>query len=43
MLQRLIIALPQVKEDNTSKNLLNEIRKIMCSLYLAKEITKKDI
>ena len=43
MLQRLIIALPQVKEDNTSKNLLNEIRKIMCSLYLAKEITKKYI
>ena len=25
MLQRLLIALPQVKEDNASKNLLNEI------------------
>ena len=41
MLQRLPIALTQVKEGNTSENLLNEIRKIIYSLYEAKEITKK--
>ena len=33
MLQRLPIALAQVKADNTSKNILNEIRKYMYSLY----------
>ena len=41
MLQRLPIALAQVKAGNTSENLLNEIRKIIYSLYRAKEITKK--
>ena len=41
MLQRLPIALAQVKAGNTSENLLNEIRQIMYSLYRAKEITKK--
>ena len=41
MLQRLPIALAQVKAGNTSENLLNEIRKIIYSLYQAKEITKK--
>ena len=41
MLQRLLIALPQVKAGNTSENLLNEIRQIIYSLYRAKEITKK--
>ena len=41
MLQRLPIALAQVKAGNTSANLLNEIRRIMCFLYRAKEITKK--
>ena len=41
MLQRLLIALAQVKAVNTSGKLLNEIRKIICSLYRAKEITKK--
>ena len=41
MLQRLAIALAQVKADNTSENLLNEIRQIIYSLYRAKEITKK--
>ena len=40
-LQRLSIALAQVKACNTSENLLNEIRHIICSLYRAKEITKK--
>ena len=41
MLQRLPIALAQVKAGNTSENLLNEIRKIIYYLYRAKEITKK--
>ena len=33
MLKRLPIALPQVKVDNTSENLLNKIRQIVFSLY----------
>ena len=41
MLQRLPIALSQVKLGNTSENVLNEIRQIIYSLYRAKEITKK--
>ena len=41
MLQRLPIALAQVKGGNTSKNLLNEISQIIYSLYQAKEFTKK--
>ena len=41
MLQKLPIALAQVKAGNTSENLLNEVRKIIYSLYRAKEITKK--
>ena len=41
MLQRLPIALAQVKIGNTSKNLLNKMRKIIYSLYRAKEMTKK--
>ena len=41
MLQRLSIALPQVKAGNNSKNLLNEIGQIIYSLHQAKEITKK--
>ena len=44
MLQRLPKAqMPQmqVKVGNTSENLLNEIHKIIYSLYQAKEITKK--
>ena len=41
MLQRLSIALAQVKAGNTSKNLLNEIRQIIYFLYRAKEITKR--
>ena len=41
ILQRLPIALAQVKAGNTSENLLNEIRQIIYSLYRAKEITKK--
>ena len=41
MLQRLIIALAQVKAGNTSENLLNETRQMVYSLLQAKEITKK--
>ena len=41
MLQRLPIALAQVKAGNNSENLLNEIRKIVYSLHQSKEITKK--
>ena len=40
MLQRLPLVFEQVKAGNTSVNLLNEIRQIICSLYGAKEITK---
>ena len=39
--KQMIIALAQVKAGNTSENLLNEIRQIIYSLDLAKEITKK--
>ena len=41
MLQRLPIALAQVKAGNTSENLLNEIRQIVYFLHRAKEITKR--
>ena len=41
ILQRLPIALAQVKPGNNSKNLLNEIRQIVYSLYQLKKITKK--
>ena len=41
MLQRLPIALAQVKADNNSESLLNEIRQIVYSLYQSKQITKK--
>ena len=40
MLQRLPIALAQVKAGNNSEKLLNEIRQIIYSLYQSKEITK---
>ena len=41
MLQRIPIALTQVKAGNASEDLLNEIRQTIYSLYRAKEITKK--
>ena len=41
MLQRLTIALAQVKAGKTTENVLNEIRQIIYSLYQAKQITKK--
>ena len=41
MLQRLPIALAQVKAGNNSESLLNEMRQIVYSLYQSKQITKK--
>ena len=41
MLQRLPIALAQVKAGNNSESLLNEIRQIIYALYQSKQITKK--
>ena len=41
LLQRLPMALAQVKAGINSENSLNEIRKIVYSLYQSKEITKK--
>ena len=41
MLQRLPIALAQVKAGNNSENLSNEIRQIAYFLYQSKEITKR--
>ena len=41
MLQRLPIALAQVKAGNNSEILLNGIRQIVYSLYQSKQITKK--
>ena len=43
MLQRLPIALAQVKAGNKSEILLNENRQIVHSLYQSKKITKKSI
>ena len=41
IIQRLPIALAQVRAGNNSKNLLNEIRQVVYSLNQSKEITKK--
>ena len=41
MLQRLPIALAQVKSGNNSENLLNKIRQIIYSLHQSKEICRK--
>ena len=41
MLQRLPIALAQVKTGNNPESLLNEIRQIVYSLYQSKQMTKK--
>ena len=40
MLQRLLIALAQVKVDNMSEGLLNKKYEIIYSLYRASRITK---
>ena len=41
MLQTLPIALAQIKAGNNSESLLNEIRRIVYSLFQSGEITKK--
>ena len=41
MLQRLPIALEQVRAGNNSESLLNEIRQFVYSLYQSKQITAK--
>ena len=41
MLQRLPIALAEVKAGNNSESLLNEIRQIVYFLYQSKQIIKK--
>ena len=41
MLQRLPIALAEVKAGNNSENLLKEMRQIVYSLYQSNEINKK--
>ena len=41
MLQRLPIALAQIKADNNSESLLNEIGQIVYSSYQSKEIIQK--
>ena len=43
MLQRLAIPIAQLKADNTSENLLNEIRQIIYSLYREKKSYLKSI
>ena len=43
MLQRLPLALAQIKSGNNSESLLNEICQIVFSLYQLKQITKKSI
>ena len=41
MLQRLPIALAQVKSGDNSESLLNEIKEIVYCLYQSRQITKK--
>ena len=41
MLQRILIALAQVKAGNNSKNVSNEIEQVVYSLNQSKEITEK--
>ena len=41
LLQRLPIPLAQANAGNTSENVLNEIRRIIYSLYWEKEVNKK--
>ena len=41
ILQRLPIALGQVKARSTSENLLNKMRQVIYSLYRVKEITER--
>ena len=43
MLQKLPIALAQVKAGNTSENVLNEIRQVKYSFHWAKEIFEESV
>ena len=43
LLQRLLIALAQIKAGNTSESLLSEIRQIVYSLYQSKKLLRKYI
>ena len=43
LLQRLLIALAQIKAGNTSESLLSEIRQIVYSLYQSKKLLRKHI
>ena len=43
LLQRLSIALAQVKAGNTTENLINEIKQVIYLLYRAKKNYKKNI
>ena len=43
MLQRLPIALAQIKSGNNSESLLNGVRQMVYSLYQSKQNTKKNI
>ena len=40
MLQRLTVALVQIKAGNNSESLLNETRQIVCSLHQSKKSQK---
>ena len=42
MLQRLPVALAEIKAGNTSEKLLDEIRQVIYSLYQEKEVIKKN-
>ena len=42
MLQRLPVALAEIKAGNTSEKLLDEIRQVIYSLHQEKEVTKKN-
>ena len=42
ILQRLSIALAQVKAVNNAESLLNQIRQVVYSLYQSKQITKRE-
>ena len=42
MLTRLPISLAQLRAENNTEKLKNEIRQILCSLYRSEKLTKND-
>ena len=42
MLARLPISLAQLRAENNTEKLKNEIRQILCSLYRSEKLTKYD-